>query len=97
LRRFLLTLAGGFSQGGAMSVFTGITAPEKLAGIVGLSCYLLLHNKIKDHVPAVKPNQDTPIFMGHGDRDEVVRYDWGQKTAMALEEFGYKVDFKTYR
>lgn len=35
--------------------------------------------------------------MGHGDADQVVRYEWGQKTAAKLNEWGWKVDFKTYR
>src|SRR5450631_3267897 len=32
----------GFSQGGAMALFTGTRLAEPLAGIVGLSCYPLL-------------------------------------------------------
>jgi len=36
--------------------------------------------------------------MGHGDRDEVVKYKWGQHTAEFLrKELGHKVEFKTYR
>jgi len=64
---------GGFSQGGAISLFTGITCPNKLAGIFGLSSYLLLHNKIKDYVTEESTNKDTPIFMGHGDADPLVK------------------------
>ena len=43
---------GGFSQGGAMSIFSGLTAPVKIGGIVGLSSWLLLNrafSRIKDH------------------------------------------------
>jgi predicted esterase len=58
---------GGFSQGGAMAIFSGVTAPKKLGGIFGLSCYLLLHDKIKSFVPKDNPNQETEIFMGHGE------------------------------
>ena len=79
---------GGFSQGGAMSLMAGITAPTKLGGIFGLSCYLLLQGKVRDLVPADSPNQKTPIFMGHGDADMVVRYPWGQATAEKLQEWG---------
>ena len=32
----------GFSQGGAMALFAGTRYPQKLAGIMGLSCYLVL-------------------------------------------------------
>lgn len=49
-----------------MSVFTGLTTNHQLGGIVGLSCYLLLGDKIKDL--ATGANKHTPVFMGHGDR-----------------------------
>ncbi|RDL40986.1 uncharacterized protein BP5553_00965 [Venustampulla echinocandica] len=88
---------GGFSQGGAMSIFSGITAPTKLGGIFGLSCYLLLHNKIKDFVEKGNPNKDTPIFMGHGDSDPLVIPEWGNMTAEILRKDGWKVDLKMYK
>ena len=44
---------GGFSQGGAMSILSGVTYKNKLGGIVGLSCYLLLQGKIKEMIPMV--------------------------------------------
>lgn len=88
---------GGFSQGGAMSLMAGVTCPTKLGGIFGLSCYLLLQGKVKDMVPAANPNKATPIFMGHGDADPVVKYAWGKKTAEQLTEWGWDVNFKTYK
>ncbi|RMY88149.1 hypothetical protein D0864_06702 [Hortaea werneckii] len=87
---------GGFSQGGAMSLLAGITCPTKLGGIFGLSSYLLLRDKVQSLVPAESPNKDTGIFMGHGDSDPIVRYEWGQQTAAKLREWGWKVDFRTY-
>jgi predicted esterase len=87
---------GGFSQGGAMSLMAGVTCPTKLGGIFGLSCYLLLKDRVREMVPADSPNKDTPIFMGHGDADPVVKYAWGQMTADKLKEWGWNVDFKTY-
>lgn len=80
-----------------MSIFTGATSQEKLAGVFGLSCYLLLSNKVQGMIPKETPNKDTPFFMGHGDQDPLVKISWGQRTAAALEQFGYKVDFKSYR
>ena len=88
---------GGFSQGGAMSLMAGITCPTKLGGIFGLSCYLLLQGKVKEMVPSDAPNQKTPVFMGHGDADPLVKVQWGQATAQKLRDFGYEVDLKTYR
>ncbi|KAM3512098.1 hypothetical protein MY11210_004234 [Beauveria gryllotalpidicola] len=87
---------GGFSQGGAMSIFAGLTAPFKLGGIVGLSSWLLLSRTFKDRVPAEGFNRDTPVFMGHGDRDPLVLYPLAQASEKKLTELGYKVTFKTY-
>jgi predicted esterase len=88
---------GGFSQGGAMSLLSGVTYKNQLGGVFGLSCYLLLQKKIKDMIPTDNPNQNTPIFMGHGDADQVVAHKWGKKSADVLTEHGYKVDFRTYK
>ncbi|MCJ1314941.1 hypothetical protein MMC15_000255 [Xylographa vitiligo] len=90
-------VVGGFSQGGAISLFTGATSPLQLGGFFGLSAYLLLHHKIRDFLPASPPNKDTPVFMAHGDADPTVRYAWGQQTAAALKALGFAVDFRTYR
>jgi predicted esterase len=87
---------GGFSQGGAMSLLSGATCPSQLAGIFGLSCYLLLQKKFQSLAAADAPNAKTPVFMGHGDADPVVQYKWGQATAAQLKEWGYDVEFKTY-
>jgi lysophospholipase I len=38
---------GGFSQGGAMSLLTGLTTEKKLAGVVVLSGWLPLSSKFK--------------------------------------------------
>ncbi|EHK21251.1 uncharacterized protein TRIVIDRAFT_52210 [Trichoderma virens Gv29-8] len=87
---------GGFSQGGAMSIFSGLTAPFKLGGIVGLSSWMLLSHKFKEFVPESNPNKETPIFMGHGDIDQLVLYEWGLATEQKLKEFGYDVKLETY-
>ncbi|KAL1960489.1 hypothetical protein VTO42DRAFT_7788 [Malbranchea cinnamomea] len=88
---------GGFSQGGAMSLLTGLTHPQKLAGIFALSCYLPLSHKFKDLLPPNWPNQKTPLFMAHGNADSVVKYEFGQKSADALKEMGAAVEFHTYQ
>ncbi|CAI6260664.1 unnamed protein product [Periconia digitata] len=88
---------GGFSQGGAMSLISGVTYKSQLGGIFGLSCYLLLQKKIKEMIPDQSPNQATPIFMGHGDSDQVVAHRYGQMSADELKSHGYNVDFRTYK
>jgi len=88
---------GGFSQGGAMAIFSGLTSRHKLGGVFGLSCYLLLHTKIQSFIPPENPNLQTPIFMGHGDSDPLVKPQWAEQTAKVLKDWSYKVDLKMYR
>lgn len=60
-------ILAGFSQGGAMALYTGMRLPYKIAGILGLSCYLPLMNQ---HVNTIHPATiETPIFMIHGTQD----------------------------
>ena|SRR5579863_9015625 len=40
-------VVGGFSQGAAMSILTGLTSERKLAGVVSLSGWVALRNKLK--------------------------------------------------
>lgn len=88
---------GGFSQGGAMSVFSGVTNKEKLGGVFGLSCYMLLSDRIKNYMPEDLPNKNTPFFLGHGEEDEVVNYQFGKMSAKMLKELGLEdVSFNTY-
>ena len=59
----------GFSQGGAMSLFAGLRYPDELAGIIALSAYLPLNNKITSETIS---HPRTPIFMASGAEDEIV-------------------------
>ena len=84
----------GFSQGGAMTLHTGVRYPEKLAGMLALSCYLPL----PDSVPAERhpANQDTAILMAHGRFDPVVNYDKGKRSSELLQDLGYPLEWREY-
>jgi lysophospholipase-2 len=41
-------ILGGFSQGGAISILSGLTTKRKLGGIIGLSCWVTLNHKIQE-------------------------------------------------
>ncbi len=90
-RRIVL---GGFSQGGAVSLFAGSRYPERLAGIMGLSCYMLL----EDSLPAerTRENYRTPIFLAHGNQDPVVDVRRGAEARQLLEAGGYPVEWHAY-
>jgi phospholipase/carboxylesterase len=84
----------GFSQGGAMALFSGTRYPEKLAGIMGLSCYMLVATKFD--AERVATNQATPVFLAHGTQDPVVPLQLGLDTRELLEKSGYAVEWRTY-
>ena len=88
-----LVLAG-FSQGGAMALFSGARYPERLGGIMGLSCYQLLAGRFAaERNPT---NQATPIFLGHGTQDPVVPLALGEATYRQLQATGYAVEWHAY-
>lgn len=89
-------VVGGFSQGAAVSLIGGLTSKFKLAGIVVLSGYLALSGQFQSLLPSPEFNKQTPIFMGHGDRDQVVHPALGNKSYEMLKEWGYDVKFKVY-
>ena len=60
----------GFSQGGAMALFTGLRHPQALAGLVCMSGYLLLSETLDQEAAAA--NRTVPIFLAHGTADPMV-------------------------
>ena len=85
---------GGFSQGGAIALYTGLRHRERLAGIVALSTYLIDARGLATE--AAPANRDVPIFMAHGTYDPVVRLAWAELSRKALVDAGWKVDWHVY-
>jgi phospholipase/carboxylesterase len=84
----------GFSQGGAVSLYTAARFPEKLAGVLALSCYLPAESTFKaERVPA---NDATPIFMAHGQGDTVLPMSLGTQSRDYLKAQGYLVEWHDY-
>ena len=84
----------GFSQGGAMALQTGLRYPEKLAGIMALSCYLPLQQTLA--AEAHRANSATSIFMAHGSRDSVIPMTLAAASRRQLRESGYAVEWHEY-
>jgi phospholipase/carboxylesterase len=84
----------GFSQGGAVSLYTVPRLPEKLAGVMALSCYLPRESSFNDErAPA---NDATPIFMAHGQWDNVLAMNLGVLSRDFLKARGYAVEWHEY-
>lgn len=84
----------GFSQGGAMAFFTGLRYPKRLAGILALSTYVSLKEKLADE--AHQANKDTPIFMAHGSFDSIITLDTCLFSRRLLEDLDYRIEWHEY-
>jgi phospholipase/carboxylesterase len=87
-------VVAGFSQGGAIALHTGLRHAERLAGIVALSTYLVIPDRLAAEASAA--NRDVPIFMAHGTMDPMVRPQWGEASRRALEAAGHAVEWHEY-
>lgn len=84
----------GFSQGGAVSLYTAPRYPDKLAGVLALSCYLPRESAfLAERAPA---NDATPIFMAHGRADTVLTMSLGTQSRDFLKAQGYAVEWHDY-
>jgi len=84
----------GFSQGGAVSLYTVPRLTEKLAGVMALSCYLPRESTFSaERTPA---NDATPIFMAHGQADATVPMMLGMRSRDYLLSHGYAVEWHEY-
>lgn len=87
-------ILSGFSQGGVVSLFTGLRYNKKLAGIMALSCYLPNAEKLPENLH--QANQKTNILQNHGEQDEVVLISAGKMANKLLIEKNYPVEWKSY-
>ncbi|MCF6299602.1 MAG: alpha/beta hydrolase [Proteobacteria bacterium] len=84
----------GFSQGGAIALHTSTRMNKKLAGVVALSCYLPMPEKLESEKSTA--NQNTPFFMGHGSFDPVVPFQLGLESKQHLEKQSFQVQWHEY-
>lgn len=84
----------GFSQGGAVALYAGLSYTESLGGILALSTYLPLRYQFDAYVHA--QSRQTPIFMGHGSYDEVISLATAEQSRHFLQNQQYRLDWHTY-
>ncbi len=84
----------GFSQGGAMALHVGLRYPDRLAGILALSCYLPLANTLDTELSPA--NRDVPIFWAHGLHDPMIPQAMAEQGRAQLGELGYQIDWHQY-
>jgi phospholipase/carboxylesterase len=84
----------GFSQGGVVALHVALRYPERLAGVMGLSTFLMLADSLETERSA--SNQDIPIFLAHGSHDPVVGLNFGEWSRTRLEALGYQPEWHAY-
>jgi phospholipase/carboxylesterase len=85
----------GFSQGGAIALQTGLRHGERLAGIMALSTYVPLADRLA--AEANPANRDVPIFMAHGSADPMIAIARALASRDLLLQQGYAVEWNEYR
>ena len=86
---------GGFSQGGALALLTATRTSQILSGVICCSGYLLqdaTSASTTNQIPKRKP----PIFICHGEEDDVVKKEWGFKAYNDLKHQGFHVEWRSY-
>jgi len=90
-RRIVLA---GFSQGGAVALTAGTRYPQRLGGILALSTYLPMPEQLAE--TGSEANRSVPIFMAHGQQDNVIPLRMAEASRAALEGLGYTVAWHDY-
>ena len=84
----------GFSQGGAMALHTALRHPDRLAGVMALSCSLPLAEALA--AEAAPANRDVPIFMAHGTHDPMIPMARALRARETLAGLGYRLEWHEY-
>jgi phospholipase/carboxylesterase len=84
----------GFSQGGAIALYSALRYPTKLGGVLALSTYLPIKTKLNAEANAA--NKDVPIFMAHGVFDDVITLDMCKISLQTLRNDHYSVSWHEY-
>jgi phospholipase/carboxylesterase len=90
-RRLVLA---GFSQGGAMALHVALRYPERLAGILALSCFLPLAGTVAEE--ASPANRDVPIFWAHGVHDPMIPLAMAEQGREQVAALGYPIEWRQY-
>jgi phospholipase/carboxylesterase len=91
-RRIVLA---GFSQGGAIALHAGLREARPLGGVLALSTYLPLAATFNRE--RSQRNALVPVFLAHGDGDEVIPLRAAEASRRMLEAHHYPVAWHLYR
>ena len=85
---------GGFSQGAALALYTGLREEKPIGGIIALSGYLPLAGQLFGEI--TQAGRQTPVFMAHGRFDSVVSPVIAQRSAQVIQELNSAFIWQSY-
>lgn len=84
----------GFSQGGAVALYTALQYSHRLAGVMALSTFLPPQASLNIDINQV--NADLAIFMAHGEQDPLIPFSWAQQAKQRLSQGNFLMDWHAY-
>lgn len=87
-------ILAGFSQGGAVALYTGLTSHHQLGGILALSAYLPVQTEVLAGID--NSRKALPVFMAHGLHDDVIQLQYAEQSRSALQASGVALEWHTY-
>ncbi|CAN2387446.1 Lysophospholipase-like protein 1, partial [Pristimantis euphronides] len=88
-------LLGGFSMGGAMAMHLAYRYHRDVAGVFALSSFLNENSIVFKELEGTQ--QSLPeLFQCHGQADELVFHQWGEKTCTRLKGLGVTSSFHSF-
>jgi phospholipase/carboxylesterase len=89
------TVAGGFSQGGAVALALALgTGRPRAAGILAMSCFL---PTVRGWRVDVGAKRGLHAYVSHGTYDNIIPVGFGRRVRDLLEEGGLEVEFRETR
>jgi lysophospholipase-2 len=79
-------VVAGFSQGGALSLVSGLQFPTALAGVLVMSGYLAGAKQFE----LADAQRQTPVMHLHGRADPMVKYEWAEDSQTRVEKLGHE-------
>lgn len=89
-------ILGGISQGCAVAIHSLLKQERKLGGFVGLSSWLPKPSAIANAGKRFPCALDTPVFLGHCERDSVIHVKYGEELRDRLRDIDMQVDWHSY-
>lgn len=82
-------------MGGTLALYTGYHLFQNVAAVFACSSFLNNNAMLLEHLQSDKKHQLPKLLYFHGKCDELVLYEWGQKTFNRLKELGVDGNFRS--